>query len=166
MYDAREAVRVALELFDSAAGPGVAVVTDFTAEAGAVEGYRTDLQNAVLNLCLNARDAMPDGGRLVVRTRAVELSAVDAAALAPYALAPGRFVSVEVADTGTGMSPEVLASCREPFFTTKGEAGTGLGLWMVHCIAAGQGGALRIESRPGAGTTVAILLPGASAHRA
>jgi PAS domain S-box-containing protein len=165
VYDAREAVRVALELFDSAAGPGVAVRTDFAAEASAVEGYRTDLQNAVLNLCLNARDAMPDGGTLTVRTRAVELSAADCAALSPYAPAPGTFVSVEVADTGTGMAPDVLASCREPFFTTKGEAGTGLGLWMVHCVAAGLGGALRIESRPGAGTAVAILLPGATAGR-
>ncbi|MGB8929993.1 MAG: transporter substrate-binding domain-containing protein, partial [Anaeromyxobacteraceae bacterium] len=166
VYDVREAIRVALELFDTSAGPGVEVVTDFAAGACEVDGYRTDLQNAVLNLCLNSRDAMPDGGAVTVRTRRVELSAADCAALPAYSPAPGAFVEVEVADTGTGMPPEVLASCTEPFFTTKGESGTGLGLWMVHCVAAGQGGALRIETRLGGGTSIAILLPAARGHPA
>ena len=131
-----------------------------------VEGYRTDLQNAVLNLCFNARDAMPGGGTLTVRTRPVALSAADCARLAPFNPAPGAFVEIEVADTGTGMRPGVRASCTEPFFTTKGEAGTGLGLWMVAGVASSSGGALRIESSPGAGTSVAILLPAAGAPAA
>ena len=161
VYDARDAVRSALELFDTAAGPNVAVATELGEEPAALRGYRTDLQNAVLNLCLNARDAMPSGGTVTVRVRRVALSEADCAALAPFTTSPGPFVEIAVADTGAGMTPEVLARATEPFFTTKGEAGTGLGLWMVSGVAAGQGGALRLRSAPGTGTTITLLLPGA-----
>jgi signal transduction histidine kinase len=102
---------------------------------------------------------MPDGGELAVRTRDVTLSEAACAALAPYAPKPGAHVEIEVSDTGTGMPPDVAATCREPFFTTKGDVGTGLGLWMVHCIVSGHGGAMRIRSAAGAGTTVTLYVP-------
>jgi CheY-like chemotaxis protein/two-component sensor histidine kinase len=111
------------------------------------------LENALLNLALNARDAMPQGGRLSVRT-----------ALAPSAeasdLEPGDYVRLTVSDTGEGMEPEVLLRATEPFFSTKATGkGTGLGLAQVYGIARQSGGTLRIDSKPGGGTTVAILLP-------
>jgi PAS domain S-box-containing protein len=164
-YAAQDAVRGALGLFESAAAGRVRVVQELESGEARVDGIQADLQNAVLNLCLNARDAMPDGGTVTVRARGVALSPDDCAGFAPYALAPGGHVAIEVEDSGAGMTPEVLASCTDPFFTTKGEAGTGLGLWMVHCVVAGHRGAMRIRSRAGEGTTVTLLLPLASGER-
>jgi signal transduction histidine kinase len=117
------------------------------------------LELALLNLAINARDAMPEGGRLTIAT--------GRQAIAPgengdgeLDLNPGRYVVISVSDTGTGMPPEVLARAMEPFFTTKGIGqGTGLGLSQVYGIARQSGGDLRIESSPGRGTTVRILLP-------
>jgi signal transduction histidine kinase len=115
-------------------------------------------QSAILNLAINARDAMPQGGRLTV-TSGVET--LDAAELAgnPDAV-PGRFVSVTVRDTGEGMSDDVLARVFEPFFTTKEPGkGSGLGLPQVFGFARQSGGHLRLVSTPGAGTTATISLP-------
>ncbi|GAA4021376.1 hypothetical protein GCM10022280_22420 [Sphingomonas swuensis] len=109
------------------------------------------LENAILNLAVNARDAMPDGGDLVISAaRAVPLEGVIA----------GEFLLISVADTGQGMPPEVLEKVFEPFFTTKpiGQ-GTGLGLSMVYGFAQQSGGTVRIDSQPGAGTTIALTLP-------
>jgi PAS domain S-box-containing protein len=159
VFDAHEIVHATLALFKPGAGRRVRLVEDLGARAPLVSGYRDDLQSALLNLCLNSRDAMPDGGELAVRTRDVTLSAAACAALAPYAPKPGAHVEIEVSDTGIGMPPHVAATCREPFFTTKGDVGTGLGLWMVHCIVSGHGGAMRICSAAGAGTTVTLYVP-------
>jgi PAS domain S-box-containing protein len=159
VFDAQEVVHATLALFKPGAGRRVRLVEDLGARATLVSGYRDDLQSALLNLCLNSRDAMPDGGELAVRTRDVTLSAAACAALAPYAPKPGAHVEIEVSDTGIGMPPDVVATCREPFFTTKGDVGTGLGLWMVHCIVSGHGGAMRICSAAGAGTTVTLYVP-------
>ena len=159
VFDAHEVVHATLALFKPGAGRRVRLVEDLGARAPLVSGYRDDLQSALLNLCLNSRDAMPDGGELAVRTRDVTLSADACAALAPYAPTPGAHVEIEVSDTGIGMPPDVVATCREPFFTTKGDVGTGLGLWMVHCIVSGHGGAMRICSAAGAGTTVTLYVP-------
>ncbi len=159
VFDAHEVVHATLALFKPGAGRRVRLVEDLGARAPLVSGYRDDLQSALLNLCLNSRDAMPDGGELAVRTRDVTLSAAACAALAPYAPKPGAHVEIEVSDTGIGMPPDVAATCREPFFTTKGDVGTGLGLWMVHCIVSGHGGAMRICSAAGAGTTVTLYVP-------
>jgi CheY-like chemotaxis protein len=113
----------------------------------------TQLELAVLNLAINARDAMPDGGRLTVSTRPIRLE--DDAELPP-----GDYVVVAVTDTGVGMPEDVRARAFDPFFTTKGVGkGTGLGLAQVYGIARQAGGAARIESRPGEGTTVCLILP-------
>ncbi|PPQ26222.1 ATP-binding protein [Rhodopila globiformis] len=115
-------------------------------------------QSAILNLAINARDAMPDGGTLTITTGAATLAAEDL--IGNPDASPGWFVSVAVSDTGTGMTPEVLAQVFEPFFTTK-EAGkgSGLGLSQVYGFARQSGGHLRLASVPGEGTTATIFLP-------
>ena len=121
------------------------------------------LENALLNLCINARDAMPDGGKLVIETANRDL---DERGARMRDLPAGSYVSVCVTDTGTGMPPEVIARAFDPFFTTKplGQ-GTGLGLSMVYGFVRQSGGQVRIHSQPGHGTTVCLFLPrhGASA---
>ncbi len=116
------------------------------------------LELAILNLAVNARDAMPGGGRLRIHAR--DIVAEDY----PFGLAPGRYVRLAVEDEGIGMAPETLARAREPFFTTKGIGkGTGLGLSMVHGLALQSGGLLHIDSAPGKGTVVEIWLKAAGA---
>jgi CheY-like chemotaxis protein len=118
------------------------------------------LENAVLNLAINARDAMPDGGTLTIST---DRTTIDDAP----DLAPGGYICVSVADTGTGMTEEVLARATEPFFSTKPTGkGTGLGLAQVYGIARQSGGTLRIESEVGKGTTIHLLLPEAAGQKA
>ncbi len=119
---------------------------------------RGQLETVLINLATNARDAMPDGGTLV-------LSAVVDAHDPDGGIAPGPygFVRIDVSDTGEGMDAKTLARASEPFFTTKEVGrGTGLGLAMALNFAEGSGGAMRIESAPGMGTTVRLWLPGAS----
>jgi PAS domain S-box-containing protein len=115
------------------------------------------LENALLNLCINARDAMPEGGRITIETANKWL---DIRAARERDLDPGQFLSLCVTDTGTGMSPEVIARAFDPFFTTKpiGE-GTGLGLSMIYGFARQSGGQVRIYSELGQGTTVCLYLP-------
>jgi CheY-like chemotaxis protein len=109
----------------------------------------------LLNLVLNARDAMPYGGRLVIGGRCLA-----AGAGAPPELAEGHYVCLTVSDSGAGMDAATLKRAAEPFFTTKGAGkGTGLGLSMVHGLAAQSGGAMRITSQPGDGTSVELWLP-------
>jgi PAS domain S-box-containing protein len=115
------------------------------------------LENALLNLCINARDAMPDGGRITVETAN---KWIDEAGSRRHDLPPGQYLSVCVTDTGIGMSPDLMAKVFEPFFTTKplGE-GTGLGLSMVYGFARQSGGQVRLYSEVGQGTTVCLYLP-------
>ena len=115
------------------------------------------LDNALLNLCLNARDAMPDGGRLTIETANKWL---DERAAKERELSPGQYVSLCVTDTGTGMAPAVIAHAFEPFYTTKpfGQ-GTGLGLSMIYGFARQSGGQIRIYSELGKGTTMCLYLP-------
>ena len=115
------------------------------------------LENALLNLCINARDAMPDGGRITIETHNKWLD--DHAALT-HDMPPGQYLALCVTDTGTGMSPDLIEKVFEPFFTTKpiGE-GTGLGLSMIYGFARQSGGQVRIYSEVGHGTTVCIYLP-------
>ena len=118
----------------------------------------SELESALLNLCINARDAMPDGGRLVIGTEDVRLSATDL--IGPEGGAPGDYVEISVADTGRGMPTDVAERAFEPFFTTKPVGqGTGLGLSQVYGFVRQSGGMVRLESAPGSGTTVRLYLP-------
>jgi signal transduction histidine kinase len=115
------------------------------------------LQAALLNLVVNARDAMPEGGLITVSTAKVRL---DAGALVGTEASPGEFVTVAVADQGEGLAPELAARVFEPFFTTRAASGgSGLGLSQVHGFAHQSGGFARFESEPGAGTTVTLFVP-------
>jgi CheY-like chemotaxis protein len=119
---------------------------------------QSQLQNAILNLAINARDAMPSGGRLTITAENAELD-TDYARLHAEVRA-GRYVVIAVTDDGVGMSKDIQERALEPFFTTKGVgAGTGLGLSMVYGFAKQSGGDLKIYSEPGHGTTVRIYLP-------
>jgi signal transduction histidine kinase/ActR/RegA family two-component response regulator len=116
------------------------------------------LESAILNLSINARDAMPDGGKLTIATYNARISEADAARL--HNVKPGDYVCIAVSDTGAGMAPEVLSRVFEPFFTTKpiGQ-GTGLGLPMIYGFARQSGGYVQIDSAPGRGTKVVLYLP-------
>jgi signal transduction histidine kinase len=118
---------------------------------------RNQLENAILNLCINARDAMPGGGQLTIETSNKWL---DEQVAQDRDVAPGQYIALCVTDTGTGMTPEVLARAFDPFFTTKPEGrGTGLGLAMVHAFARQAGGQVRIYTELHRGTTICIYLP-------
>jgi PAS domain S-box-containing protein len=146
------------ELMQRTLGESIEVRTLMAPELWYTRADAGQFENAILNLAINARDAMPDGGRLTVRTQNVNLDSVFCAA--HPSIEPGEFISISVADTGAGIAPEVLRRVFEPFFTTKESGkGSGLGLAMVHGFAEQAGGVATIESQPGHGTTVQILLP-------
>ena len=145
------------DLIQRTAGPGVTIEV---VGAGGLWPAMVDpnqLENALLNLCINARDAMPDGGRITIETANRWL---DERAARERDLEPGQYLSLCVTDTGTGMTPEVQARAFDPFYTTKpmGE-GTGLGLSMIYGFARQSGGQVRIYSELGQGTTMCIYLP-------
>ena len=150
-------VRGMQELIQRTVGPGVRIEVGAAPELWTVLVDASQLENALLNLCINARDAMPDGGRITIETANWSL---DAEAAQLHDMPEGRYLSLSVTDTGTGMSSELLARAFEPFFTTKplGE-GTGLGLSMIYGFAQQSGGQVRIVSEVGRGTTVCIYLP-------
>jgi PAS domain S-box-containing protein len=145
-------------------GGAIQLTTEPAANAGVAFVDPGALEAAVLNVALNARDAMPDGGTLTIRTSRAEV--VDAASI-DEDLKPGTYVKLALQDTGSGMTPEVAARVFEPFFTTKsGGRGTGLGLSMVYGFAKQSGGTVTIQSKPNRGTTVTMLLPVAAATAA
>ncbi|EJN09855.1 histidine kinase,PAS domain-containing protein,Response regulator receiver domain protein [Herbaspirillum sp. YR522] len=145
------------ELIGRSVGPAIAVET---VAAGGLWSTFVDvgqLENALLNLCINARDAMPDGGKLTIETANRWM---DERAAVQRGLPPGQYVSLCVSDTGTGMSPDVVARAFDPFFTTKPTGqGTGLGLSMVYGFAGQSEGTVRIYSELGHGAMVCIYLP-------
>jgi signal transduction histidine kinase len=141
------------ELIVSTMGPRVEIVIDAPAELPPATADPNQLELAILNLVVNARDAMPDGGVLSIVARA-------GLAAGEEDLAAGDYVRLRISDTGLGMTPDVLARAVEPFFSTKGVGrGTGLGLSMVHGLAAQLGGTLKLQSEPGRGTCVELWLP-------
>lgn len=153
--DLRRLVEGMADLLASTSGPRIRVAVEIEPNLPPVNADPNQLEMAILNLWVNARDAMPDGGRLTIAARVAR-----AGISAEPDLAPGSYVRVSVADTGSGMDEATRQRAIEPFFSTKGSGkGTGLGLSMVHGLAAQLGGGLSIKSRVGLGTTVELWLP-------
>lgn len=149
VVDVRELVRGMTSLLKFEAGIGVE--TRFPMHLPKVKVDANQLELAILNLAVNARDAMPDGGQITIAAREEQ---------GEGGLSSSGYVVLSVSDTGCGMSEEILKHAQEPFFTTKGVGkGTGLGLSMVHGLAEQSGGRLVLKSRPGEGTTADIWLP-------
>ena len=154
-----DTVNETIELAGRALGPEIKIVTNFDKSVPAVYVDATGLQSALLNLAVNARDAMPNGGTLTFNT---QLSNLDESfpAVRSGELMSGPHARISVSDTGCGMSKETLERALEPFFTTKGrKKGTGLGLAMVYGFARQSGGTVRLYSEEGYGTTVSLYLP-------
>lgn len=148
------------ELIESMAGPRVRLSIEMAPALPHVSADATQLEMALLNLSVNARDAMPDGGALSISAAPVRLSGEGDSD--GDGLSAGDYIRLTVADTGIGMAPQVIERAIEPFFSTKGVGhGTGLGLSMVHGLMGQLGGAVRIESAPGKGTRVHLWLPAA-----
>jgi signal transduction histidine kinase len=148
------------ELLRRTLGTTIEIATEYPPDLPPVSVDPGQLELAILNLGLNARDAMPQGGRLGIVGRA--LSSEDG----PPELTSGHYVCITVSDGGIGMDEQTLKRAAEPFFTTKGAGkGTGLGLSMVHGLAAQSGGAMRLDSRPGEGTRVELWLPVSASAR-
>jgi PAS domain S-box-containing protein len=131
-------------------GLSIVVATDLAADAAPLHGVESELRQALINLVFNAVDALPEGGHITVRTRRLAGGTAEA---------PAPRIVVEIADDGVGMSLETRQRCLEPFFTTKGERGSGLGLAMVYGVVQRHNGDIELESAPGQGTTVRLLLP-------
>jgi signal transduction histidine kinase len=142
------------EMLQRSLGPSIQIGMNFSPDLALILADRNQLELAILNLALNARDAMPDGGRLSLTARRERLG------VRAHGLGAGDYLCVSVADTGCGMDEATLKRAAEPFFTTKGVGkGTGLGLSMVYGLAAQSGGGTRISSRVGSGTTIDLLFP-------
>jgi signal transduction histidine kinase len=143
------------DLLDRSLGANISIAVRFPPAMGAVLADRNQLEMAVLNLAVNARDAMPGGGAITIEAREQELAAANA-----MTLNPGRYAVLSVIDHGEGMDETTLQRATEPFFTTKGVGkGTGLGLSMVHGLAAQSGGRFVLKSKAGEGTTASLWLP-------
>ena len=145
-------VKGMVEMMSHSLDPSVRIAIDLPSDLPRVRIDRNQLELALLNLGLNARDAMPNGGELLVKARVADHAPL------PDKLAPGSYVHLSVIDSGLGMDAETLARASEPFFSTK-PAGSGLGLSMVHGLTLQSGGAMHIASRPNEGTSVSLWLP-------
>jgi PAS domain S-box-containing protein len=146
-----------LDLIRHTVGPHITVGSQLAEDLWPTRCDANQLENALLNLAINARDAMPDGGNLTLTT---ENRTIDERAAQERDMAPGEYVAIAVIDTGTGMAPEVIARAFDPFFTTKPLGrGTGLGLSMIYGFTKQSGGQARIHSALGEGTTVRLYLP-------
>ncbi|URW75818.1 PAS domain-containing protein [Sphingomonas donggukensis] len=157
VIDANEMVCGMTDLLGRTIGESIAIETQLEPALWLAIVDRSQLENAIVNLAVNARDAMPRGGRLTVTTSNCSLAQEDAR---PRGVAPGDYVSLAVADTGSGMVAEVAEKAFDPFFTTKDVGkGTGLGLSQVFGFVRQSGGHVTIETAPGEGTTVTMLLP-------
>jgi two-component system, cell cycle sensor histidine kinase and response regulator CckA len=158
ILDLNAVVRSAGGMLRRLLGDEIILITTLDASLGLIEADRSQVEQILVNLAANARDAMPAGGQLVIETANVDVD--DGFMEAPPSARPGRFVMISVSDNGTGMTPEVHRQIFEPFFTTK-EAGkgTGLGLSMVQATVKQSGGYLRSDSEVGTGTTFRVYLP-------
>jgi PAS domain S-box-containing protein len=160
--DLPDLVRGMTDLLQSSLGPSMPIETRFPLKLNLVHADANQLEMALLNLAVNARDAMPGGGSIVIAAREETVTAGSAGKLKA-----GRYVCLSMQDTGEGMDKATLARAMEPFFTTKGVGrGTGLGLSMIHGMTEQSGGRFVLKSRKGAGTTAEIWLPAAKPAKA
>lgn len=145
------------ELIQRTVGPSITLETVGATDIWPVKVDVSQLENALLNLCINARDAMPSGGRITIETAKRWM---DREAARMHDLTEGQYLALSVSDTGFGMAPDVIAKAFDPFFTTKPIGhGTGLGLSMIYGFAKQSGGQARIHSEVGVGTTLTLYLP-------
>jgi PAS domain S-box-containing protein len=145
-------------LLSRSIGAHIELIVELAAGLPAIMADRGQVEQVVLNLAINARDAMPRGGSLTITVSLAELD--EASRGAHPGARPGRYAELAVADTGAGMSAEVISHIFDPFFTTKPEGqGTGLGLSTVYGIITSAGGSIRVDSEPGAGTTFRLYFP-------
>jgi PAS domain S-box-containing protein len=157
--DLNEIVGGLAEMLARTLTENITLTTQLTAEPWTVEADRAQVEQVIVNLVVNARDAMPDGGTIVIATENVVLDEQQSAAHAGSG-SPGEHLRLAVSDTGTGMTPEVIERALDPFYTTKPAGqGTGLGLATVYGILSKAGGHLHIASRPGSGTTIETYWP-------
>ncbi|RYG35022.1 MAG: PAS domain S-box protein, partial [Burkholderiales bacterium] len=164
-HDVNEIIVGMEDLLRRSVGEQIKVRTYLNPAIGLAATDGNQLENAILNLVINARDAMPDGGVIDIMTSSIMIDKRQAATMDGFE--PGAYVSVSVKDTGTGMPPEVLAKAFDPFFTTKPIGkGTGLGLSMIYGFAKQSKGHARIDSEVGRGTTVSLYLPKTQASAA
>ena len=158
IIDANRLLTGMSELLRRALGEAIRIETVLAGGLWKTHADPSQVENAILNLAVNARDAMGEGGKLTIETANSHLD--DNYAAAHTEVIAGQYVMIAVTDTGSGMSPEVIAKAFEPFFTTKGiNKGTGLGLSQVFGFVKQSGGHVKIYSEPGEGTTVRIYLP-------
>jgi CheY-like chemotaxis protein len=156
--DANTLVRETSELLHRSLGENIRLQTALVDDPWRIFADAPQLESALVNLCVNSRDAMPDGGSLSLRTANVHLGNTDGTGGNDEH--SGDFVAIVVSDTGCGMSAEVLARAFDPFYTTKAPGqGTGLGLSQVYGFVSQSGGHISMDSQPGTGTTVSIYLP-------
>jgi PAS domain S-box-containing protein len=159
--DVPNLVRGMADLLDRSLGPTVIIDTRFPLSISPVMADENQLELAILNLSMNARDAMADGGHILISAQEAAIGEDD-----PAGLPPGRYVVVSVKDDGQGMDDRTRSRATEPFFTTKGVGkGTGLGLSMVEGLTAQSGGKLTIESEEGEGTNIRLWFPAATVNR-
>jgi PAS domain S-box-containing protein len=158
VIDLNQVVEQSLSLLKRTIGAKVTITPNLASGLWPARTDQTQIQTAVLNLALNAQDAMPHGGRIVIETRNISLD--DRYVAQEIGVAPGDYIRVSVSDTGEGMSDEVRNRAMEPFFTTKPVGkGTGLGLSMVYGLVKQSGGHVTIYSEPGKGTTISLYFP-------
>ena len=156
--DANRLVEGMSNLLRRTIGDNIVLETRLAEKLWSTKVDANELESVIINLAVNARDAMPDGGRLTIETANLQLD--DAEAARHVEATPGPYVAISVTDTGEGMPPEVLARAFDPFFTTKPAGkGTGLGLSQAHGFVRQSGGHIRISSEPGRGTNVTLFLP-------
>jgi signal transduction histidine kinase len=158
VFELEPIVEEVLGLQSASLPKGVVLERALDAPGARLRGDPAQAFETVMNLCTNAMQAMPDGGRLSVRLAAVHVAA--ARVLSHSRLEPGHYLALAVQDNGTGMTPEVMEHLFEPFFTTRGEqSGTGLGLAVVHGVVAECGGAIDVQASPGQGACFTLYLP-------
>ena len=158
LLQARHVLNEVIELAENTFPKSIRVASDLSDDLWPVQGSPTQIHQVFLNLCVNARDAMPEGGELTLTAANCRLDVAAAAEISDAR--PGVFLAIEVRDTGTGIPPEALARMWEPFYTTKGEGqGTGLGLSTVRGIVQQHAGFVTVQTRAGHGTAFTVYLP-------